>query len=119
MRCLRDYETIFIVEPSADEAQLEEIRSKARTVIESGGGEVQNVRTSDLRRLAYRVKKRSEGRYVVINMRCESPVTRELDRILKADERVLRHMTLVMPTAEATMAAPAEAEPAHTETSEE
>lgn len=90
----RDYELIYILEPTVDEAQIQEINGRVRSVIESGGGAIENMRVSELRRLAYPIKKRSEGLYVVINARCEPAPMREVDRVLKLEERVLRHMIL-------------------------
>lgn len=90
----RDYELIYILEPTLDEGQVQEVNGRVRSIIESGGGAIENMRVSELRRLAYPVKKRNEGLYVVINARCEPAPMREVDRVLKLEERVLRHMIL-------------------------
>jgi len=90
----RDYELIYILEPTLDEGQVQEVNGRVRSIIESGGGAIENMRVSELRRLAYPIKKRSEGLYVVINARCEPAPMREVDRVLKLEERVLRHMIL-------------------------
>ncbi|MCS6861428.1 MAG: 30S ribosomal protein S6 [Abditibacteriales bacterium] len=90
----RDYELIYILEPTLDERQVQEINGRVRSVIENGGGAIENMRVSELRRLAYPIKKRNEGLYVVINARCEPAPIREVDRVLKLEERVLRHMIL-------------------------
>ncbi len=92
----RDYELIYILEPTLDEGQVQDINGRVRSIIESGGGAIENMRVSELRRLAYPIKKRSEGLYVVINARCEPVPMREVDRVLKLEERVLRHMILRM-----------------------
>ncbi len=87
----RDYELIFIVRitESTDEAS-----KRARAIIEESGGVVDNVRVSEQRRLAYIIKKEIEGFYVIINGRFTKEAAAELDRVLKLDEAILRHMTI-------------------------
>jgi small subunit ribosomal protein S6 len=92
----RDYELIYILEPTLDEGQVQDVNGRVRSIIESGAGAIENMRVSELRRLAYPIKKRNEGLYVVINARCEPAPMREVDRVLKLEERVLRHMILRM-----------------------
>jgi small subunit ribosomal protein S6 len=87
----REYELIFIVRVGEDPNAATE---RARGIIEQSGGVVDNVRISETRRLAYPVKKQIEGVYVVINGRFTKEAAAELDRVLKLDEAVLRHMTL-------------------------
>jgi small subunit ribosomal protein S6 len=87
----RNYELMFIVRTGEDpNAATERVRGQ----IEQTGGAVDNVRVSETRRLAYPVKKQMEGVYVVINGRFTKETAAELDRTLKLDEAVLRHMTL-------------------------
>jgi small subunit ribosomal protein S6 len=90
----RDYELIYILEPTIDEGQVQEVNGRVRSIVENDGGKIENMRVSELRTLAYPIKKRKEGLYVVINARCEPAPMREVDRVLKLEERVLRHMIL-------------------------
>ena len=87
----RDYELMFIVRitESTDEAT-----KRVRTLIEGSGGAVDNVRVSEQRRLQYPIKKEIEGFYIVVNGRFTKEAATELDRELKLDEAVLRHMTI-------------------------
>ena len=82
---------MFIVRAGEDPNAATE---RARSLIEQDGGAIDNVRISELRRLAYPVKKQIEGIYVVLNGRFTKETAAELDRSLKLDEAVLRHMTL-------------------------
>ncbi len=88
------YEIMYIVEPGCDLEQIKEVAERARQIIETGDGALDNVRTSQVRRLAYEIKDRRDGIYVVLNLRSQPAVTRELDRMFKLQERVLRHMIL-------------------------
>lgn len=87
----RKYETMFIVRMGED---TKAVTDRIRSVIEGDGGAIDNVRVSGMRRLSYPIKKQMEGIDVVFNGRFTKETAAELDRALKLDEAVLRHMTL-------------------------
>ena len=89
----RAYEITFIALPNKPEA-LEATQTRVKSLIEGSGGAVDNVRVSEVRRLAYPINKRSEGVYVVLNARFAQSVIEELERSFKLDENVLRHIVL-------------------------
>lgn len=88
------YEVIFAVR-TGDQQLVEDSSRRVRALIEETlDGAVDNVRTSEVRRFAYPIKKQAEGVYVVLNARFKPEQTGELDRLFKLDENVLRHMLL-------------------------
>ena len=88
------YEVIFAVR-TGDQQLVEDSSRRVRALIEENlDGAVDNVRTSEVRRFAYPIKKQAEGVYVVLNARFKPEQTGELDRFFKLDENVLRHMLL-------------------------
>jgi len=89
----RAYEIIYIVR-TGDSSAVETSTTRVRELIEGGEGAIDNARTSEVRRLAYPVKKQTEGIYVVINARFSKDLTEELERYFKLEESVLRHMVL-------------------------
>jgi small subunit ribosomal protein S6 len=89
----RSYEIIFIARVGDDEA-VEAATQRLRELVEGGEGAIDNVRTSEVRRLAYPIQKEMEGIYVVVNGRFAKELTSEIDRFFKLEEAVLRHMIL-------------------------
>lgn len=89
----RSYEIVVIVRNSQED-DLEAITVRMRELIEAGEGAIDNIRTSEARRLAYPIEKETEGRYVVVNARFAKAVVLDLDRFFKLEEGVLRHMIL-------------------------
>ena len=89
----RSYEIVVIVRNSQED-DLEAITVRMRELIEAGEGAIDNLRTSEARRLAYPIEKETEGRYVVVNARFAKTVVLDLDRFFKLEEGVLRHMIL-------------------------
>lgn len=89
---MRKYETIFILDPSFDEETVNANIDKFKGVIENGGGTVENVDFWGKRKLAYEIKKCSEGYYTLINFTANTELPRELDRIFRITDGVMRHI---------------------------
>ena len=89
----RAYEIIFITK-AGDADATEASIARLRTLIEDEGGALDNVRTSEVRRLAYAIKREIEGVYTVVNARFQTQHMAEIDRFFKLEESVLRHMIL-------------------------
>lgn len=88
---MRKYETIFILNPSFDEETVKANIEKFKGVIENGGGTVENVDFWGKRKLAYEISKVSEGYYTLINFTAGTELPRELDRIFRITDGVIRH----------------------------
>ena len=93
----RAYEVTYIVLANNEEAQ-NSTQDRLKTMIEEGKGAVDNVRTTESRRLAFPIKKQSvtqtEGIYVVVNARFPQTLIPEIDRFFKLENNVLRHIIL-------------------------
>jgi small subunit ribosomal protein S6 len=93
---MRQYETIYIVNPNLDADSLKEVVTKFSDLIKKLKGYIVNVNEWGKRRLAYEVKKFDRGYYVVLNF-CGLPgVVQELERNLDLDDRVLKYLTVKM-----------------------
>ncbi len=89
---MRKYETIFILNPSFDEETVKANIEKFKGVIENGGGTVENVDFWGKRKLAYEIKKVNEGFYTLINFEANPELPKELDRIFRITDGVIRHI---------------------------
>ncbi len=89
----RTYEITFIVRAGVQGA-AEESSERVRAMIDGAQGAVDNVRISEIRRMAYPINKQPDGVYVVVNARFQKALTGELDRFFKLEENVLRHLIL-------------------------
>ncbi|MCS7186768.1 MAG: 30S ribosomal protein S6 [Armatimonadetes bacterium] len=90
----RSYELIFLVDAGLPKDELNSLIEKVQNFLEQREGVVDNVRVSDVRRLAYEIKKRTHGVYVVFNFWLKPNLVTELERMLRLEERVLRHMVI-------------------------
>jgi small subunit ribosomal protein S6 len=89
---MRKYETIFILHPSLDEEAVKANIEKFKGVIENGGGTVDNVDFWGKRKLAYEIKKINEGFYTLFNFSASPELPKELDRIFRITDSVVRHI---------------------------
>lgn len=89
---MRKYETIFILHPSMDEEAIKAATDKFKGVIENGGGTIENVDVWGRRKLAYEINKVSEGFYTLVNFTCNAELPKELDRVFRITDGVMRHI---------------------------
>ncbi len=88
------YEHVFIARQDLAPAQVEELTDKYAGVIESMGGKVTKREDWGLRTLAYRIKKNRKGYYVLMNIDAPAEAVKEMERLIRIDEDILRHMTI-------------------------
>lgn len=88
---MTNYEVLFIIDPALEDEKKEATIEAVKEIIASEG-EVGNVDVWGMRKLAYPIKKKSEGYYVVIEFKAEPTLPKELDRRLKISDNVMRHL---------------------------
>lgn len=88
---MNKYEVMVIVKP-ADEEPNKATFDKIEALIARVGGTVEKVDVWGKRRLAYAVNKHTDGVYVLINFEAAPGEIKEIDRVLKIDDNVLRHL---------------------------
>jgi small subunit ribosomal protein S6 len=87
---MREYEVMVIFDPDTEERTVQPTLEKHLTVITKGGGTVDNLDIWGRRRLAYEIRKKSEGIYAVINLTAEPQDIKELDRQFTINESIMR-----------------------------
>jgi small subunit ribosomal protein S6 len=88
------YEATFILDTHYAEEQVVGIIDKYSGVVTRGGGTIDDTDRWDPRRLAYEIKGKREGLYVIMNFRSEPVAKDELDRIFRISDDVLRHLII-------------------------
>ncbi|MEJ5349606.1 MAG: 30S ribosomal protein S6 [Desulfosoma sp.] len=91
---LRKYESFFIVDPDLPEDAYQSVSQKFRGVVESGGGTVLTYTPWGKKKLAYPVKKKTYGYYVLMEFASGPDLIAELERTMRIDERVLKFITV-------------------------
>ena len=89
---MRKYEMIFIQNPSLDEEAVNANIEKFKGIIENGGGSVDNVDVWGKRKLAYEINKVNEGFYTLVNFTASPELPKELDRVFRITDGIMRHI---------------------------
>jgi len=93
---MHNYELVCIVQPDLDETAFNGVLDRVKGWVTEAGGSVDKVDVWGRRRLAYEIRKQREGQYVLLNMSLNPAAAAELERNIRFQESVLRHMlTLV------------------------
>lgn len=92
---MRVYETVFILDPTLDEHTMEKEIKKVEDLITSQKGRIIKTVKWGTRRLAYPIKKKSQGSYTLIYFEGDGNVPTDLERAYKLNEFCLRYLTVV------------------------
>lgn len=90
---MNKYESIIIINPSLEEQGIKDVITKFTDLINSDG-KVENVDEMGRRKLAYEIKKHSEGYYVVYTFEANPEFITELERIYRITDSVMKFITI-------------------------
>ncbi len=88
------YENVFIARQEVSAAQVDALADAFAEVISGAGGTVHRREYWGLKTLAYRIKKNRKGHYVLFNLEAPSDAVQEMERQMRLNEDVLRHLTV-------------------------
>ena len=94
---MRPYEVMVIFDADLEEETIRSTVDRSIELIESKGAERGPVDWWGKRRLAYELKHRWEGYYVVLQAKAEPAAMDELHRSLSLSDEVIRHKILRIP----------------------
>jgi small subunit ribosomal protein S6 len=89
---MRNYELMCIIQPDLDETATNGVLDKVKGWITESGGSVDKAEVWGRRRMAYTINKHREGQYVLLNVTMSPAATSGLERNLRYQESIMRHM---------------------------
>ena len=89
---MKAYELLYVVNPSADEEARAGVMKRIDVAIVGEGGVCDSVDDWGRRKLAYEIDHLTEGDYTLINFHAEPTQIAELDRVLRINDAVIRHI---------------------------
>ncbi|MEN2983977.1 MAG: 30S ribosomal protein S6 [Dictyoglomaceae bacterium] len=92
---MRSYELMCLIRPELTEDEIQGLSQEIQNEMQSLGGEVKNVNLWGKKSLAYPIKKKKEGYYVVYNFLFPTTQLKELERRLKLKEDILRYLLIL------------------------
>lgn len=91
---MRKYETIFILDPDLEEEQTQSTLERVKGIITQANGEILKVEDWGKRKLAYEVKKKSKGHYVLIHFSGTPALLSELERNFRVMDAVIKFQSV-------------------------
>ncbi len=93
---MRRYETVYIFDSALEEPAItEKLQRFHGLLIRDGKGSVSNANHWGKRTLAYPIKKKDTGYYVVAQFETAGELLPEYERAVKLDESVLRYLIVL------------------------
>ncbi len=87
------YETIFIINSALAEENTKALVEKFKNMLETSA-QLENLDEWGKRRLAYPVNDLNEGYYVLANFSADSTFPRELERVYKITDGIIKYMII-------------------------
>ena len=91
---MKAYELLFFVAPNTDEETRAGVMKRIDVAITAEGGVVDSVEDWGKRKLAFEIDDLTEGDYTLINFHADPQQIAELDRVLRINDAVKRHMVV-------------------------
>jgi small subunit ribosomal protein S6 len=89
---MRNYELVLILQPDLDEASFNAAIDKVKGWITEANGSIEKVDIWGKRRLAYPIRKQTEGQYALLTVKMEPTFTAKLEGNLRLLEPVMRFL---------------------------
>jgi small subunit ribosomal protein S6 len=89
----RQYEVVFIVDPTADE-EVPKLTESFSQIVTDQGGVVTKAETMGKRQLAYEILHHKDGTFVLLEIEGSGREIAELERRMRVNDRILRYITV-------------------------
>ena len=86
-----NYEVVYIIDPAQSEENIAALVAKFKTLAEQNGSNVE-VEEWGSRKLAYPINFKNDGYYVLMTFNSVPAFPRELDRILRINDGIMRSL---------------------------
>lgn len=94
METPRQYEIVFIVDPGADDNEVNRLTENNKQIIVDQGGVVTKSESWGKRPLAYEILHKTEGTFVLMEIEGSGREIAELERRMRVNDRIIRYLTV-------------------------
>ena len=94
METKRQYEVVFIVDPTADDDEVTRLTEGFKQVATDQGGTVTKTESMGRRKLAYEILHKTEGSFVLLEIEGSGKEIAELERRMRVNDRIIRYITV-------------------------
>ncbi|MGI6545838.1 MAG: 30S ribosomal protein S6 [Fastidiosipilaceae bacterium] len=90
---MNEYEMVYILNPVLGEESVTALNERVKSLIEANG-ELADVDEWGRKRLAYEIQDQREGIYYLANFSANADAPREIERVMRITEGVLRYLII-------------------------
>ncbi len=94
METHRQYEVVFIVDPTADDDEVTRLTDNLKQIATDQGGTVTKTESMGRRKLAYEILHKTEGSFVLLEIEGSGKEIAELERRMRVNDRIIRYITV-------------------------
>ena len=94
METQRQYEVVFIVDPTADDDEVTRLTDNLKQIVTDQGGTVTKTESMGKRKLAYEILHKTEGSFVLLEVEGSGKEIAELERRMRVNDRIIRYITV-------------------------
>ena len=91
---MSSYELVLIISPELVDDEMPGFITKLSELVDKVGGSVDEVNQWGRRKLAYPIKRSTEGNYVLAKVKMKPALTKELEASLRLSGKILRHLLI-------------------------
>lgn len=90
----RQYEVVFIVDPTADDDEVTRLTDSFKQIVTDQGGTITKSETMGRRQLAYEILHKTEGSFWLLEIEGSGHEIAELERRMRVNDRIIRYITV-------------------------
>ena len=91
---MNKYESIMILAASTTAEEITAIIEKVKELITVNDGTIIKIENTGKKKLAYEIKKNTEGIYIIAEFKVKSEVISELERYYRIKEEIIKFLTV-------------------------
>jgi len=91
---MNKYEMMFIVKSTGEESTAKKVADSIQKIAKENGAKISEFKELGLKKLAYPIKKEINGYYFLMNFDAPKDSIKELDRKIRINENVVRHLII-------------------------
>ena len=94
METQRQYEVVFIVDPTADDDEVARLTDSFKQIVTDQGGTITKEESMGRRQLAYEILRKTEGSFMLLEIEGSGREIAELERRMRVNDRIIRYITV-------------------------
>ena len=91
---MRNYEGVFIIKADLSNESAKGVVAGLQELVTKNGGRVDGLQEWGKKRLAYKINKKHEGSYVILNFQLDSKHAKKLEQSLRLNDQLLRYLLI-------------------------